>query len=99
MSQPSQDPLEPARRHADQVIRHSSSVTESGRARAVANARTIETGEGEWRVYELECGQYDRRAGPSLIFESDGVLRRVRDYPSDWRELSDAELMQVSWHR
>ena len=99
MSPYSQDPLEPAERHPDRAIRHSSAVAESGRARAVANGRTIETGEGEWRVYELECGQYDRRAGPSLIFESDGVLRRVRDYPPDWRELSDAELMQVSWHR
>jgi hypothetical protein len=27
------------------------------------------------------------------------VLRRVRDYPTGWRALSDAELMEVSWHR
>jgi hypothetical protein len=71
----------------------------SARARAIASARTIRTDDGQWRVYELESGPYDRRSGRSLIFESDGVLRRVRVYPENWRELSDAELMETSWRR
>jgi hypothetical protein len=73
--------------------------TQSARARGLAGARLVRTDDGEWRVYELESGPYDRRSGFSLVFESDGVLRRVRDYPTGWRALSDAELMEVSWHR
>ena len=72
---------------------------ESARARGLAGARTVQTDDGQWRVYELESGPYDRRSGCSLIFESDGVLRRVRDYPADWRALSDTDLMDVSWRR
>lgn len=72
---------------------------QSARAQGLATCRTIETDDGQWRVYELESGPYDRRSGRSLIFESDGVLRRVRDYPEEWRGLSDAELMEVSWRR
>ena len=67
--------------------------------RGPASGRTVRTTDGQWRVYEVDSGPYDRRSGPSLIFESDGVLRRVRDYPAEWRELSDAELMEVSWRR
>jgi hypothetical protein len=72
---------------------------QSARARGLAGCRTVDTDDGQWRVYELESGPYDRRSGCSLIFESDGVLRRVRDYPTNWRELSDTELMVVSWRR
>ena len=71
----------------------------AARAEGLATGRTIYSDDGQWHVYEVESGPYDRRSGRSLIFESDGVLRRVRDYPSDWRELSDAELMVVSWRR
>jgi hypothetical protein len=46
-----------------------------------------------WLVYEL-FGFYDRR-GPSLVFESETVARRVRDYPAEWRDLPDAELARV----
>ena len=49
-----------------------------------------------WRVYEL-ASAFDRRATPSLIFESEDVVRRVRNYPVDWRRLSDAELFALSW--
>lgn len=72
---------------------------QSARARGLASARVVQTDDAQWRVYEMESGPYDRRSGRSLIFESDGVLRRVRDYPVEWRELSDAELMEVSWRR
>lgn len=49
-----------------------------------------------WRVYEQPFSTYDRR-GQSLIFISDAAVRRVREYPADWRALSDAELTTLSW--
>jgi hypothetical protein len=54
--------------------------------------------DGDWRVYE-QASVYDRRVKPDLVFETDGVIRRVREYPSNWAELSDAALMSVSWGR
>jgi hypothetical protein len=43
-----------------------------------------------------DCG-YDRRASFSLVFTSDMVMRRVRNYPPNWIELSDAELIALSF--
>ncbi|PYP79346.1 MAG: hypothetical protein DMD35_08480 [Gemmatimonadetes bacterium] len=50
-----------------------------------------------WLVSEQPFSEYDRRSGRSLIFSSELVVRRVRDYPSDWFKLSDAELVALSW--
>ena len=50
-----------------------------------------------WRVYELEPASYDRRGSNTLVFETDGVMRRVRNYPADWRELSPDALLALSW--
>jgi hypothetical protein len=50
-----------------------------------------------WRVREMPFSSYDRRSGQSLIFWSDGAVRRVRDYPDDWHLLTDAELAKLSW--
>jgi hypothetical protein len=33
----------------------------------------------------------------SLIFASESAVRRVRDYPADWMELSDDDLLALSW--
>jgi hypothetical protein len=49
-----------------------------------------------WLVYEL-APSLDRRSSPSLVFESEGTVRRVRNYPADWRTLSDEALFAVSW--
>ena len=95
----SQGPIDPIGQPFGNVVRGANAPAESARARGLADCRVIETGDGQWRVYELDGGQYDRRASPSLVFESDGVLRRVRDYPGNWRELSDGGLMEVSWRR
>lgn len=51
-----------------------------------------------WLVY-LRADPYDRRRRPDLIFESDLVIRRVREYPETWRELDDAALWALSWKR
>jgi len=50
-----------------------------------------------WLVYELPPTVYDRRNSPSLVFESEGVVRRVRAYPEHWRDLSDDDLFALSW--
>ena len=51
----------------------------------------------EWRVYELSAASYDRRGGNTLVFESDTVVRRVRNFPETWRALSAPELLRLSW--
>jgi hypothetical protein len=50
-----------------------------------------------WRVFEQPFSDYDRRSGMSLIFASEGAVRRVRNYPTNWSALSDADLMVLSW--
>jgi hypothetical protein len=50
-----------------------------------------------WFVFELPPTPYDRRQSPSLVFESDATVRRVRNYPANWRTLTDAELLALSW--
>lgn len=50
-------------------------------------------------MYELREGELDRRSGTSLVFESENTMRRVRDYPSNWRTLSDEALAALSWAR
>jgi hypothetical protein len=60
--------------------------------------RFFEDSEGiMWEVREVKV-DYDRRASGSLIFESIGAVRRVRNYPANWHELSVAELNEIS-HR
>ena len=51
-----------------------------------------------WVVREVEPPRYDRR-GRSLIFLSNEAMRRVREYPANWRECSDEELIAVSHRR
>ena len=50
-----------------------------------------------WLIYELPPPSFDRRGSPSLVFESDMTVRRVRNYPADWRQLSDEALLSLSW--
>jgi hypothetical protein len=50
-----------------------------------------------WLVYELPPPSFDRRSTPSLVFESEGTVRRVRNYPADWRTLTDETLFALSW--
>lgn len=50
-----------------------------------------------WTVSERDPDPYDRRSTPSLVFASDTIIRRVRQYPSDWHSLSDEALARLSW--
>lgn len=63
-----------------------------------SHARTLHDSEGaQWRVFEQAFADYDRRSGLSLIFSSDAAVRRVRDYPANWFDLPDDELLTLSW--
>jgi hypothetical protein len=53
----------------------------------------------QWVVFEIRNASYDRRDGRSLVFSTDGVMRRVRNFPTDWLELSDDDLLDLSHHR
>lgn len=62
----------------------------------VGESRVVVDPDGEqWCVYELSGASYDRRA--SLVFESATAVRRVRNYPSDWRLLPSGALLELSW--
>jgi hypothetical protein len=46
-----------------------------------------------WRVYETNSEHVPgARAAHCLLFDSEGIVRRVWVYPGSWRELSDDEL-------
>jgi hypothetical protein len=51
-----------------------------------------------WTVHEKQPAS-DTPDAASLLFVSDYSIRRVRDYPANWFELSDAELFEVSLNR
>ena len=48
-----------------------------------------------WTVYEAAL-TYDRRGTLSLVFESNDIVRRVRNFPPDWSALSHEELLALS---
>ena len=52
-----------------------------------------------WHVREVSRVTTDLRQTTTLVFESNMMFRRVRDFPLNWRELSDRELEALSWHR
>ncbi len=53
----------------------------------------------QWVVFEIRNASYDRRDGRSLVFSTDGVMRRVRNFPVDWLELPDDALLELSYRR
>lgn len=65
----------------------------AGRERFV---RVIQTADGSsWDVYEVA----DISGHPaSLIFDCQSVVRRVREYPSDWVRLTDVQLTALMEH-
>jgi hypothetical protein len=75
-----------------------SRISSSATAGPPQDEREFMDAEGaRWRVYEQPVSDYDRRRGTSLIFASEAAVRRVRDFPPDWRSLSDEELARLSW--
>lgn len=66
-------------------------------ATGARTALVINLDNEEWRIYELLPASYDRRGRNTLVFETDGVIRRIRNYPENWRELSADALLTLSW--
>jgi hypothetical protein len=64
---------------------------------ALGHEREIVVDRVRWLVYERPPPPLDRRSSPSLVFESEGTVRRVRSYPADWRTLNDETLFALSW--
>ena len=64
---------------------------------AQATGRRILVDFVEWLVYELPPPVFDRRSTSSLIFQSEAGIRRVRNFPADWRILTDDRLFALSW--
>ena len=61
-----------------------------------ADERIIVRGEREWRIREKNMGTVPgAHASRCLICESDDVVRRIWNYPENWRELSDDELLRL----
>jgi hypothetical protein len=46
----------------------------------------------QWRVHEVPLPKCEKRAGFCLIFEADGLARRVWSYPANWVDMSQTEL-------
>ena len=73
---------------------------QSQREQSTSFSRVIVDGDGRtWIVREMPPAIYDRRGAPSLVFVTDDVMRRVRDYPADWFQRPDAELYGLSLRR
>ena len=68
---------------------------DDGTSRVRHAERRFDIAGERWSVWE------DPRSvnGPSLVFENDRVARRVREYPANWRDLSDEQLYALSWAR
>ncbi len=77
-----------------QCAANSKVTTASGTKRE--DARVIVVNDVRWLVYE-HATAFDRRSAAALVFECDEVMRRVREFPPDWREWSDARLYELSW--
>jgi hypothetical protein len=76
-------------------IRDQAPATSRG---AETRSRSFVDGDGQiWQVSERSFSEYDRRRGFSLIFTCDLAVRRVRDYPANWFDLSDDALAALSW--
>ena len=49
---------------------------------------------GAWAVFEYVDGRAPD-AGVVLVFASSFAVRRCTEYPTGWRELTDAELLEI----
>ena len=60
-------------------------------------SRIVYDAEGaRWTVQEVLDATYSRRTSRSLVFTSDGIMRRVRSFPDDWADLDDVALLRLS---
>ena len=50
-----------------------------------------------WVVGERPAPASDMLGPRHLVLESDGCIRRVRNFPAGWREFEPSELHELSW--
>lgn len=67
-----------------------------GDATAPARVRLLDADGHRWRVHETPAPNFDRRSTPHLVFDSETVVRRVRNFPANWFELSDQALYALT---
>lgn len=54
----------------------------------------------EWTVVEVEANGVPGARGPRcLLFSRQDCIRRVWEYPTNWRQLDATALAVLSWHR
>jgi hypothetical protein len=77
--------------------------TSLDRAENAAPIAFVESVDGaylRWSVVEVDAGGVPGAHGVRcLLFRRDDCIRRVWDYPADWRTLDAAALAALSWHR
>ena len=66
------------------------------RSRDVAKVRRISADGLRWVVREVPAPAFDRRGGTHLFFDGESIMRRVRQFPDNWFEMTDAELYELS---
>ena len=60
--------------------------------------RVVESASGtRWHVREVPASRY--RSRRCLAFDSGMVIRCVSEYPADWRDLDDAQLLALTRKR
>jgi hypothetical protein len=53
-----------------------------------------------WSVVEVDARDVPGVHAPNcLIFSRQDCVRRVWEYPANWLDLDDTELVALSWHR
>ena len=63
---------------------------------APATVRRISADGLRWVVQEVQAPAFDRRGGTHLLFDGETIMRRVREFPKNWFDLSDEELYELS---
>ena len=66
------------------------------RSPAPGKVRRISADGFRWIVQEVSAPAFDRRGGTHLMFDGESIMRRVREFPANWMELSDEELYALS---
>lgn len=66
------------------------------RSPAPGKVRRISADGLRWIVQEVPAPAFDRRGGTHLMFDGETIMRRVREFPANWMELSDEELFELS---
>jgi len=75
-------------------------VVSRGGDREVPRVVYDDTTGARWRVREVDARSVPgARADRCLLFEGEGVIRRVWNYPRDWSHLPPDEMVKLSWRR